>query len=85
MALVVDEDVRAAAVEAAVRSGAGEWLESLTLFDIYRGAQAGEGKKSLAYRLAFRAPDKTLTTEEVSGLRDRAVAAAATAVGAIQR
>ena len=85
IALVVDEDVRAAAVEAAVRSGAGEWLESLTLFDIYRGAQAGEGKKSLAYRLAFRAPDKTLTTEEVSGLRDRAVAAAATAVGAIQR
>ncbi|GAA1778976.1 phenylalanine--tRNA ligase subunit beta [Nostocoides veronense] len=85
VALVVDESVVAADVEAALRQGAGELLESLTLFDIYRGAQAGEGKKSLAYRLAFRAPDRTLTTDEVSALRDRAVAAAAKATGAIQR
>ena len=45
------------------------------LFDVYRGDQVGEGRKSLAYRLTFRAPDRTLTTEEVSALRDRAVAA----------
>lgn len=85
VALVVDEAVRAADVEAALRSGAGDNLESVTLFDVYRGAQAGEGKKSLAYRLAFRAPDRTLTTDEVSALRDAAVAAAAQATGARQR
>ncbi|MEI2777825.1 MAG: phenylalanine--tRNA ligase subunit beta [Tetrasphaera sp.] len=85
VALVVDEAVRAADVEAALRAGAGETLESVALFDVYRGAQTGDGKKSLAYRLAFRAPDRTLTTEEVSSLRDRAVAAALAAVGAEQR
>ena len=85
MALVIDEAVRAADVEAALRVGAGEMLESVTLFDSYRGDQVGDGKKSLAYRLAFRAPDRTLTTDEVSGLRDLAVKAAAGAVGASQR
>ncbi len=85
IALVVTEATPAAGVEAAVRAGAGELLESVSLFDIYRGAQAGDGKKSLAYRLAFRAPDRTLTTDQVSALRDAAVAAARSAVGAEQR
>lgn len=85
VALVVDESVPAAAVEAALRSGAGDILESVGLFDVYHGDQVGAGRKSLAYRLTFRAPDRTLTTEEVSGLRDAAVAAAASAVGAVQR
>ena len=48
-------------------------LEALTLFDVYRGDQVGEGRKSLAYRLTFRAPDRTLTTDEVSALRDTAL------------
>ena len=74
----------ASAVESALRSGAGEALETLTLFDVYRGDQVGEGRKSLAYRLTFRA-DRTLKTEEVSSLRDTAVAAAASATGAQQR
>lgn len=85
VALTVDDAVAAAAVEDAVRSAAGELLESVALFDVYRGDQVGAGKKSLAYRLSFRAPGRTLTTEEVSGLRDAAVAAAASAVGAVQR
>ena len=85
VALVVDERVPAAAVEAALRDGAGESLESVLLFDVYRGEQAGAGKKSLAYRLTFRATDRTLTTDEVSALRDRAVAAAASQTGATQR
>ena len=85
VALVVDEAVPAADVEGSLRSGAGDDLESVVLFDIYRGAQVGEGRKSLAYRLTFRAGDRTLTTDEVSALRDRAVAAAAAATGAIQR
>lgn len=85
VALVVDESVTAAALEAALRSGAGETLETVGLFDVYRGDQVGPGKKSLAYRFTFRAPDRTLTTAEVSDLRDAAVAAAASAVGAVQR
>ncbi len=85
VALVVDEAVPAAEVEAALRAGAGEHLESLILFDLYRGDQVGPRKKSLAFRLSFRAPDRTLVTEEVSALRDAATAAAAQAVGAVQR
>ena len=60
-------------------------LESVALFDIYRGEQVGDGRKSLAYRLTFRAEDRTLTTDEVSALRDRAVAAAAPPPGPCQR
>jgi len=83
--VVVDEQVGAADLESAVRQGAGEMLESVSLMDIYRGGQVGSGRKSLAYRLVFRAPERTLTTKEVNGLRDRAIAAAAAAVGAVQR
>jgi phenylalanyl-tRNA synthetase beta chain len=85
VAVVVDEQVPADAVQRALRDGAGEHLEALTLFDVYRGDQVGEGNKSLAYRLTFRAPDRTLTTDEVSALRDTALRAAAEAVGAVQR
>ena len=60
-------------------------LEELTLFDIYRGEQIGEGAKSLAYRLTFRPSDKTLKTTQVSALRDDAIAAAKKATGAVQR
>ena len=85
VAVVVDEQVPADAVQRALRDGAGEHLEALTLFDVYRGDQVGDGNKSLAYRLTFRAPDRTLTTDEVSALRDTALRAAAEAVGAVQR
>jgi len=85
VALVVDEPVAAAALESALRQGAGEMLESVWLMDIYRGDQVGPGRKSLAYRLVFRAPERTLTTKEVNGLRDRAIESAAAAVGAVQR
>ena len=85
VALVVDEQVSAAALESALWQGAGEMLESVWLMDIYRGDQVGPGCKSLAYRLVFRAPERTLTTKEVNGFRDRAIASAAAAVGAVQR
>ena len=84
VALVVDESTPSADVETALRDGAGDSLESVTLFDIYRGDQVDSGKKSLAYRLTFRA-DRTLKTDEVSALRDSAVASAASATGAVQR
>ncbi|MGP4053480.1 phenylalanine--tRNA ligase subunit beta [Mycobacterium sp. 4D054] len=85
IALVVDEDVAAQSVVDAVRTGAGELLEDVRIFDVYTGPQIGEGRKSLALALRFRAPDRTLTEEEASAAREAAVAAAADAVGAAQR
>ncbi|MFC6084788.1 phenylalanine--tRNA ligase subunit beta [Sphaerisporangium aureirubrum] len=82
VALVVPADVPVAGVEAALREGAGELLESIRLFDVYTGAQAGEGRKSLAYTLRFRAPDRTLTVEETTAARDAAVAVAGERTGA---
>ncbi|MFB6847616.1 phenylalanine--tRNA ligase subunit beta [Streptomyces sp. NPDC056373] len=83
VALVVDAFVPAVDVEAALRDGAGELLESIRLFDVYENAeQLGEGRKSLAYALRFRAPDRTLTVDEASAARDAAVALAGERVGA---
>lgn len=83
IALIVDASVPAADVAAALRSGAGELLESLELFDRYD--QIGEGKVSLAFTLTFRALDRTLTSAEVSVMREAAVDAARLQVGAILR
>ena len=69
IAVVVPEGVEAARVEAAVREGGGALLRSARIFDVYRGEQVGEGRKSLALRLEFRAPDRTLTDEEVAERR----------------
>ena len=85
VALVVPAETAAADVERALRSGAGDLLEEIRLFDVYTGPQAGEGRKSLAYQLRFRAPDTTLTDEQVNAMRDAAVAAAAAATGAVLR
>lgn len=86
VALVVDGSVPAADVEAALREGAGELLESIRLFDVYENAeQLGEGRKSLAYALRFRAPDRTLTVDEASAARESAVALAGERTGATLR
>jgi phenylalanyl-tRNA synthetase beta chain len=90
VALVVAASVPAAEVEAALAAGAagagdGSLLEEVRLFDVYTGEQAGEGNKSLAYTLRFRAPDRTLTDEEVTAARDAAVAEAGRRVGAVLR
>ena len=85
VALIVDASRPAAEVEAALREGAGELLESIRLFDVYTGEQIGEGRKSLAFTLRFRAPDRTLTAEEVGRARDAAVALAAERTGAVLR
>ncbi|TXS51344.1 phenylalanine--tRNA ligase subunit beta [Streptomyces sp. t39] len=85
VALIVADDVPAAEVESALREGAGELLESLRLFDVFVGEQIGEGRKSLAYALRFRAPDRTLTVDEASAARDAAVALAAERTGAALR
>lgn len=85
VAVVVDEAVPAAAVQDALADGAGELLEAISLFDVFAGAQVGEGRKSLAFALRFRATDRTLTEDEASAARDAAVAKAADAVGAVLR
>jgi len=90
VALVVPAGVPAADVEAALVAGVAEsaeggLLEDVRLFDVYTGEQAGEGSKSLAYTLRFRAPDRTLTAEEVTEARDAAVAEAARRTGAVLR
>ncbi|MFC3849575.1 phenylalanine--tRNA ligase subunit beta [Corynebacterium hansenii] len=66
LALVVSDDVPAAEVEATVREGAGDLLESIRIFDVYRSEQLGEGRRSLTFSLRFRATDRTLTEDEAS-------------------
>ena len=83
VALIVDSTVSAGDLQAALREGAGELLESITLFDRYD--KIGDGKVSLAFTLVFRAPDRTLTGEEVSAMREAATAVAAKKFGAIVR
>ena len=86
VALVVDAAVPAAEVEAALVAGAPkELLEGVRLFDVYTGAQVGEDRKSLAYTLRFRAPDRTLTAAEATAARDAAVAEVTRRVGAVLR
>jgi phenylalanyl-tRNA synthetase beta chain len=85
ISLIVGEDVSAQAVVDAVRAGAGELLEDVRLFDVYTGPQIGEGRKSLALALRFRATDRTLTEDEASAARQAAVQRAADTVGAVQR
>ncbi|WP_070378706.1 phenylalanine--tRNA ligase subunit beta [Rhodococcus sp. WMMA185] len=82
VAVVVDATVPAADVQAALKSGGGELLEDVRLFDVFEGEQVGQGRKSLAFALRFRGSDRTLTEDEASAARDSAVAAASAAVGA---
>ncbi|HEY2479937.1 MAG TPA: phenylalanine--tRNA ligase subunit beta [Solirubrobacterales bacterium] len=69
LAVVVPAETPAAEVRAAVLAGGGELLRAADVFDLYEGEQLGEGKKSLALALEFRAPDRTLTDEEVDAAR----------------
>ncbi len=85
VAVVVDESVPAARVHEVLAEGAGELLESLELFDIYRSEQLGENKKSLAFEMLFRAADRTLTDEEANQAREAAVQRAAEQLGATMR
>lgn len=70
-AVVVDADVPAANVESALRDSAGPLASGFVLFDIFQGSQIGEGKKSLAYRITFTAPDRALTDNDLGKVRTR--------------
>lgn len=85
LALVVAADVSVAAVKGALETGGGDLLESVRLFDVFEGDQVGEGLKSLAFALRFRAGDRTLDVNDVNSARSAAIAAAAEKCGAVLR
>jgi phenylalanyl-tRNA synthetase beta chain len=85
VSLIVDDAVAAQSVINAVRVGAGELLEDITVFDVYTGPQIGEGRKSLTLALRFRAADRTLTEDEASAARAAGVRHAGEILGAVQR
>lgn len=70
LAIICDDEIPAASLEKAIRTGAGKLLEKVELFDVYKGSSVAPGKKSVAYSMTLRAPDRTLTVEEC----DKAVA-----------
>jgi phenylalanyl-tRNA synthetase beta chain len=82
IALIVDAGAPAADVEAAIREAGGDLLEDARLFDVYSGDPIPAGKKSLAYNLTYRAPDRTLNDEEVAKVHARIVRAAEKRLGA---
>ncbi len=73
IAVVLDESVPAAQVEAEIRAGGGELLRHVRLFDVYRGPNLPEGKKSLAFALTFQALDRTLTDKEAAKVQQKIV------------
>jgi phenylalanyl-tRNA synthetase beta chain len=82
LAFAVPDDVPASAVLATLQASAGPLGESITLFDVYRGKGLPEGRRSLAFRLRFRAPDRTLTDSEVGEVRISCIEAVERAHGA---
>jgi len=82
VAVAVPEDLEAGALVSAVRDAGGPELREVRVFDVYRGEQVGEGRKSVALRLAFQSPERTLSDEDAAKLRERIVAALAERFGA---
>ncbi len=85
LAFVVDEDVAAAELAAAMREAGGELVREARVFDEYRGEQIGAGRRSLAFRVAFGSPERTLTDEDVAPVRRAIVDALAERFGAVLR
>ena len=85
LAFVVDEAVPAGALTAAGREAAGEELREMRVFDVYRGPQVGEGRKSIAFRVAFQSSERTLSDDDAVRLRDRIVDVLARRFGASLR
>lgn len=85
LALVVPSHISAAEVAKAVAEGAGELCESVRLFDVYEGPQVPDGHRSLAFALRLRAPDRTLSSEEILSVREGAVTRAQQECGAVLR
>jgi phenylalanyl-tRNA synthetase beta chain len=71
ISFVVEEDIAYADIEPVIRSAAGDLLEHVELFDVFRGGTVPSGRKSLAFSLRYRAPDRTLEDDEVSATHTR--------------
>ena len=75
LAFAVADDVPAGELVAAAREAAGPELREARVFDVYRGGQVGEGRKSVAMHVVFQSPERTLTDDDAAALRARIVAA----------
>ena len=82
IAVAVGEDVEAGELVDVARAAGGPLLRDARVFDVYRGEQVGEGRKSVALHLAFQSPERTLTDEEATALRGRIVEALTERFGA---
>ena len=82
IAVVVPEDVAAGDLVAAARAAAGPELREIRVFDVYHGEQVGEGRKSVAFSVAFQSSEGTLSEEDATRLRDAIVSALAEQFGA---
>jgi phenylalanyl-tRNA synthetase beta chain len=85
LAFVVPEEVEAGELVDAAREAAGPELREVEIFDVYRGEQAGEGKKSIAFSVAFQSPQRTLSDEDAAALRQKIADALAERFGAVLR
>lgn len=85
IALLVDEDMEVGKIEAVIKGNGGSILESVKLFDVYRGKQVEEGKKSAAFTLIYRAAEKTLTDEDVAGVHGKVLEALKEKLNAVLR
>ncbi len=85
IALVMDEEVEVGPLMAAIKKAGGKLIDKVSLFDIYRGLQLGPCRKSVAFSLEFRAPDRTLTDEEIAGAMKKILATCETNYGATIR
>ncbi len=85
LALVMSETVAVGPLMAAMRRAGGNLLESIEMFDVYRGLQVGAGNKSVAFSLTFRASDRTLTEPEIQKAMDKVLRSCTAQFGAILR
>jgi phenylalanyl-tRNA synthetase beta chain len=85
LAFVVPEEIEAGELVDAAREAAGSELREVEIFDVYRGEQAGEGKKSIAFSVAFQSPERTLLDEDAAALRKKIADALAERFGAVLR
>jgi len=82
IAMLVKDEIASGQIERIIRKRGGKLIESVNLFDIYKGAQIAEGMKSLAYSISFRAEDRTLTDDEISEKMDTIIASLEKETGA---
>ena len=81
LAFVVDEAMTVGEIEAVIKAAGGEILREVKLFDVYRGPQVGENKKSVAFALTYRHDEKTLTDEDVNAAQNEILKALESALG----